>query len=71
MCDFFRNLLVLTLAMLWDEYIEQCPEGYRYSRFCEVRQTGLARPVRRRSLACGSGHVRFEERDVETEPFNH
>jgi transposase len=22
--------------MLWDEYIERCPEGYRYSRFCEL-----------------------------------
>src|SRR6201984_765436 len=26
----------VTLAMLWDEYIERCPEGYRYSRFCEL-----------------------------------
>ena len=24
----------VTLTMLWDEYIERCPEGYRYSRFC-------------------------------------
>jgi transposase len=23
-------------AELWDEYIERCPEGYRYSRFCEL-----------------------------------
>jgi len=22
--------------MLWGEYIERCPEGYRYSRFCEL-----------------------------------
>ena len=22
--------------MLWDEYIERCPEGYRYARFCEL-----------------------------------
>jgi len=21
--------------MLWDEYIERHPDGYRYSRFCE------------------------------------
>jgi hypothetical protein len=26
----------VTLMMLWDEYIERCPEGYRYSRFCEL-----------------------------------
>ena len=26
----------VTLTMLWDEYIERCPEGYRYSRFCEL-----------------------------------
>ena len=24
------------LALLWDEYIERNPEGYRYSRFCEL-----------------------------------
>jgi transposase len=26
----------VTLQILWDEYIEQSPEGYRYSRFCEL-----------------------------------
>jgi transposase len=26
----------VTLTMLWDEYIERCPEGYRHSRFCEL-----------------------------------
>ena len=26
----------VTLAILWDEYIEEQPEGYRYSRFCEL-----------------------------------
>ena len=26
----------VTMTMLWDEYIERCPEGYRYSRFCEL-----------------------------------
>jgi hypothetical protein len=26
----------VTLTMLWDEYIERDPEGYRYSRFCEL-----------------------------------
>jgi transposase len=26
----------VTLQMLWDEYVERCPAGYRYSRFCEL-----------------------------------
>ena len=26
----------VTLAILWDEYIERYPDGYRYSRFCEL-----------------------------------
>jgi transposase len=25
----------VTLSILWDEYVERNPEGYRYSRFCE------------------------------------
>jgi transposase len=26
----------VTLQILWDEYIERYPDGYRYSRFCEI-----------------------------------
>jgi transposase len=26
----------VTLQILWDEYIEAYPDGYRYSRFCEL-----------------------------------
>jgi transposase len=26
----------VTLSLLWDEYIERNPQGYRYSRFCEL-----------------------------------
>jgi transposase len=26
----------VTLSILWDEYIEREPEGYRYSRFCDL-----------------------------------
>src|SRR5204862_5089771 len=29
--------------MLWDEYIEHCPEGYRYSRFCELYRNWASR----------------------------
>src|SRR5205807_1965611 len=33
----------VTLTMLWDEYIESCPEGYRYSRFCELYRSWASR----------------------------
>ena len=26
----------VTLSILWDEYIEQHPDGYRYSRYCDL-----------------------------------
>ena len=29
----------VTLSILWDEYIERNPDGYRYSRFCELYRT--------------------------------
>jgi transposase len=29
----------VTLSLLWHEYIERHPEGYRYSRFCELYRT--------------------------------
>src|SRR5712664_103023 len=33
----------VTLSILWDEYIEQHPDGYRYSRFCELYRAWAAR----------------------------
>src|ERR1700755_1413469 len=30
----------VTLSILWDEYIARDPEGYRYSRFCELYRGG-------------------------------
>jgi len=33
----------VTLSILWDEYIEQNPEGYRYSRFCELYRNWAGR----------------------------
>jgi transposase len=33
----------VTLAILWDEYIERCPDGYRYSRFCELYRSWASR----------------------------
>jgi transposase len=33
----------LPLQILWDEYIERHPEGYRYSRFCELHRAWAAR----------------------------
>ena len=33
----------VTLQILWDEYIEHCPDGYRYSRFCELYRSWALR----------------------------
>jgi transposase len=33
----------VTLQMLWDEYIERCPDGYRYSRFCDLYRSWASR----------------------------
>jgi transposase-like protein len=33
----------VTLQILWDEYIEAYPDGYRYSRFCELYRAWEAR----------------------------
>jgi transposase len=33
----------VTLQILWDEYIERHPDGYRYSRFCELSRGWASR----------------------------
>jgi len=33
----------VTLQILWDEYIERCPDGYRYSRFCDLYRNWASR----------------------------
>ena len=33
----------VTLQILWDEYIERCPDGYRYSRFCDLYRIWASR----------------------------
>jgi transposase len=33
----------VTLQILWDEYIERHPDGYRYSRFCELYRSWASR----------------------------
>ena len=45
----------VTLSILWDEYIEQHPYGYRYSRFCELYRAweGKLSVTLRQSLAGG------------------
>ena len=44
----------VTLQILWDEYIEANPEGYRYSRFCELYRGWEARlPVTMRQTYLG------------------
>src|SRR3954447_6025360 len=44
----------VTLQILWDEYIEQSPDGYRYSRFCELYRGWASRvPVTMRQSHAG------------------
>jgi len=44
----------VTLQILWDEYIETHPDGYRYSRFCELYRSWEARlPVTMRQTHLG------------------
>ena len=45
----------VTLQILWDEYITRHPEGYRYSRFCDLYRGWAAKlPVTmRQSHAAG------------------
>jgi transposase len=44
----------VTLSILWDEYIEEQPAGYRYSRFCELYRGWEARlPVTMRQIHAG------------------
>src|SRR6516225_4796882 len=38
----FRPALVF-FPLLWDEYIERHPDGYRYSRFCELYRSWASR----------------------------
>src|SRR4030042_3167152 len=33
----------VTLMLLWEEYREQHPDGYQYSRFCELYRLWLSR----------------------------
>ena len=44
----------VTLQILWDEYIDAEPDGYRYSRFCELYRSWQARlPVTMRQTHLG------------------
>src|SRR3954454_24457913 len=44
----------VTLQILWDEYIEQNSDGYRYSRFCELYRGWASRvPVTMRQTHAG------------------
>ena len=44
----------VTLQMLWDEYIDADPKGYKYSRFCELyRSWERRRPVTMRQTHLG------------------
>lgn len=43
----------LTLQLLWEEYREKNPEGYRYSRFCDLYRGWLRRQSRSATRASG------------------
>src|SRR5215210_574595 len=44
----------VTLQLLWDEYIEAYPDGYRYSRFCDLYRAWEAKlPVTMRQTHIG------------------
>src|SRR5262252_9087416 len=45
----------VTLSILWDEYIERDPQGYRYSRFCELYRSWEARL----SVTMRQTHLRY------------
>jgi transposase len=48
----------VTLQIMWDEYIEGHPDGYRYSRFCELYRAWEARlPVTMRQTHLGGDRM--------------
>ncbi|RYY15928.1 MAG: IS21 family transposase [Alphaproteobacteria bacterium] len=48
----------VTLQVLWDEYIEVQPDGYRYSRFCELYRAWEGRlPVTMRQTHLGGDRM--------------
>jgi transposase len=48
----------VTLQVLWDEYIAEHPDGYRYSRFCELYRGWEARlPVTMRQTHVGGDRL--------------
>ena len=51
----------VTLQILWDEYIERHPDGYRYSRFCELYRGWASRiSVTMRQTHAGGDKVSFK-----------
>src|SRR5690242_20378023 len=58
----------VTLQILWDEYIERQPDGYRYSRFCELYRAWVSRvPVTMRQTHA-SGDKLFVDYAGDTVP---
>src|SRR5260370_7560535 len=58
----------VTLQILWDEYIEQYPDGYRYSRFCELYRGWASRiSVTMRQTPAGADKL-FVDYPADTAP---
>ena len=52
----------VTLQILWDEYIEADPDGYTYSRFCELYRSWEGRlPVTMRQTYLAAVRERFPQ----------
>ena len=59
----------VTLQILWDEYIEGDPDGYKYSRFCELYRSWEGRlPVTMRQTHLG-GEKLFVDYAGDTVPM--
>src|SRR5450759_2922368 len=61
----------VTLQLLWEEYREKHPEGYRYSRFCELYKGWLRRQevvLRHANLASAGEVIRMRFRLPTTPP---
>lgn len=62
----------VTLQILWDEYIARQPDGYRYSRFCDLyRGWAASLPVTmRENHSCGRQAVRRSRSGPPRSPRN-
>ena len=56
----------VTLQLLWEEYAEDCPGGYRYSRFCDLYREFASRTDRVMRQSHGAGEKLFVDYSGQT-----